>query len=84
MAIPQFPRVPPISPFRPSNLAPNNRYPGIYNNRQALADARALRRGGDWGILDVPPAILWVDPFASPFADVIIDPFAPLIVDIWG
>ena len=77
-------RVPPLSPFRPPNPAPVNFYPGINNTRQSLADARALRRWGDWSILDVPPAVLWVDPFASPFVDMVVDPFAPVVIDIWA
>jgi len=49
------------APFRGSISAGPARLAGANLTRQGKYDARAARRWGDWGILEVPTALLWFD-----------------------
>lgn len=83
----------PISPSpRPAPLPPRpvappiTMYPGAFQDRQGKFAVRQDCRWGNWGILDVPPALLWLEE-----ADVVADlefglgypPIVPYI-DPWG
>jgi hypothetical protein len=44
-------------------------YARAYSDRQRRFDARSARRSGDWFILEVPTALLWLDDEDVPTPD---------------
>lgn len=48
---------------RPANFSAAlvNSYSQIYTGRQSRHQAREWRRGGNWDILAIPAALLWLD-----------------------
>ena len=66
--------------------AQGSRYQGANTDRQRRFDSRSERRWGNWGLLGVPTALLWMDPFAP----LVCDPFdeacepAVAVVNPWG
>lgn len=59
-------------------------YAGVNRDRQSYFEARSARRWGDWGILEVPAPVLWLDDI---FAEAVLEDalIAPLTlaVDLW-
>jgi len=73
-----------IDRVRSVSSRPFNNYSGANLDRRTRYDARALRRGGDWGVLNFPSAVLWFDPFYAPLIEFGVEPVVPLVIDIWG
>ncbi len=66
--------------------AQGSRYLGANTDRQRRFDSRAERRWGNWGMLEVPTALLWMDPFAPLVCDPFDDACEPAVafIDPWG
>jgi len=61
-----------------------NSYSKVNTNRQSRQDARERRRRGDWDILEIPTALLWLDVCAAEAPD----PYQALeceaaVTDLW-
>lgn len=76
----------PLQPKAPAPPAQGSRYQGANTDRQRRFDSRSERRWGNWGILGVPAALLWMDPFAAIVCDPFDDACEPALafVDLWG
>ena len=72
-------------PQTPAATSPS-RYLGANTDRQRRFDSRSERRWGNWGILGVPTAFLWTDPFAPLMCDPFDEACEPTVavVDLWG
>jgi len=69
----------------PNTGARFNAYAGSNADRQSRFESRSARRWGDWGILNVPTAMLWFDELelAAAADDDESNGLAPAIIDIW-
>lgn len=57
-------------------------YAGANTDRQSRFEARTARRYGDWGILEIPAALLWFDEALAVLDD--DNGFlGPPMIDIW-
>ena len=61
-----------------------NKYAKVNTDRQTRQDARERRRRGDWDILEIPTALLWLDEVcaAAALQGDVGCPVWPL-VDLW-
>jgi hypothetical protein len=70
------------SPARNIASGPFRDYTGANTNRRSRFEARTARRYGDWGILEIPTALLWFDEIYAELDD--DNGFlGPPIIDIW-
>jgi hypothetical protein len=61
-----------------------NGYAGANTDRQRRFEARSARRWGDWGVLAVPPAVLWFDEiYAAAVIEEELGSPIPPIIDLW-
>lgn len=58
-------------------------YAGVNTDRQSRFEARSARRWGDWGILEFPAPLLWLEtePGLCWDDECIVTP--PLVVELW-
>lgn len=71
---------PTIAPSRAAS------YARVNTDRQTRFDARARRRGGDWDILEIPTALLWLDDVCAAAAlnpDEALECDAAAMTDLW-
>jgi hypothetical protein len=70
------------------NLSPSaslvNKYAKVNTDRKGKQDARERRRYGDWDILEIPTALLWLDAACAVTA-LEGDPECPMLplLDLW-
>lgn len=60
-----------------------NSLAGANTDRQTRFEARSARRWGDWGILEVPTAILWMDSLCVPLLGDPDECGGEVIVGLW-
>jgi hypothetical protein len=79
-----FPQSGPISSVPNRSVGQYNSYVGVNTNRQDRFQARQERRWGDWGYLDVPTPVLWLNDAMvfSPFEEAAVE--TAVFVDIWA
>lgn len=73
---------------RTANLSSSviNSYSKINTDRQSRHEARERRRNGDWDILGIPTALLWLEDVC---AAAVVDPYQALeceataVTDLW-
>jgi hypothetical protein len=83
--MPNIARMQARRPIARQNLsnARANQYAAINTSRQGKFEARKDRRDGDWGILEFPIWLLWLDAACYPsFDDDFACPVMP-VVDLW-
>ena len=54
---------------------------GANNDKQRRYEYNSLKRSGDWGALNTPPWLLWVDALLC--ADDELECLQPVITDLW-
>lgn len=73
----------------PRAVAPSgtkfNAYAGSNADRQSRFESRSARRWGDWGVLNIPTAVLWFDELelAAAVDDDASNGLAAAIIDVW-
>ena len=58
-------------------------YAGVNTTRRSRFDARRDRRWGDWGILEFPTPLLWLDAACLAAVDDVFECPLPGAIDIW-
>ena len=73
----------PLYPAQRPAFTPVSRYRGVNLDRQTRFGARATRRDGDWGILGVSAAFLWLEEESVLTCPDPLLCVAPPIIDLW-